>query len=130
LVPRARTPRAEACQQRLQTTCKPRLSLGAPCAHCAAPRSVLSAHRLAAQMGEAAAELLVPAPRLRRLSLFDNALGDAGAGRLADALAAAAHTSLLELDLAGTGIGAAGVARLFAVLEGGAAPALEARLPR
>jgi Ran GTPase-activating protein (RanGAP) involved in mRNA processing and transport len=80
-------------------------------------------------MGEAAAALLVPAPRLRRLSLFDNALGDAGAGRLADALAAAAHTSLLELDLAGSGIGPVGVARLFAVLEGGAAPALEARLP-
>lgn len=77
------------------------------------------------QMGEAAAALLVPAPRLRRLSLFGNALGDAGAARLADALAATAYTALLELDLAGCGIGAAGAARLFAVLEGGAAPALE-----
>ncbi len=78
-------------------------------------------------MGEAAAALLVPAPRLRRLSLFGNALGDAGAGRLAEALAAEAHTGLQELDLAGCGVGAAGAARLFAVLEGGAAPALEAR---
>ena len=81
-------------------------------------------------MGEAAAELLVPAPRLRRLSLFGNALGDAGAARLADQLAAAAHTGLLELDLAGCGIGAAGAARLFAVLEGGSAPALEVRAPQ
>ncbi|KAK9821726.1 hypothetical protein WJX81_005923 [Elliptochloris bilobata] len=77
------------------------------------------------QMGEAAAALLVPAPRLRRLSLFGNALGDAGVGRLADSLAAAAHTALLELDLAGCGVSAASVERLFAVLEGGAAPALE-----
>ena len=73
--------------------------------------------------------LLVPAPRLRRLSLFGNALGDTGAGRLADALAAAVHTSLLELDLAGCSIGAAGAARLFAVLEGGSAPALEVGAP-
>ena len=73
--------------------------------------------------------LLVPAPRLRRVSLFGNALGDAGASRLADQLAAAAHTALLELDLAGCGIGAAGAARLFAMLEGGSAPALEVCAP-
>lgn len=79
------------------------------------------------QMGLGAADLLVAAPKLRKLSLFDSRLGDEGACLVADRLSAGSFVQLLELELSACTIGTRGMVHLFDILESQAAPALEVR---
>ena len=79
-------------------------------------------------MGPAAAELVACGRQLRKLSLFNNRLGDGGAARVAELAAAEALTALLELELSACSIGAPGMQSLFAAMQTGVAPALEVRV--
>jgi Ran GTPase-activating protein (RanGAP) involved in mRNA processing and transport len=85
--------------------------------------SVTTLHTM--QMGIGAADLLVRAPKLRKLSLFASKLGNHGAALIADRLASGTFMHLLELELSACEIGAEGMNRLLDVLESQAAPALE-----
>lgn len=79
------------------------------------------------QLGAAAAELVAGGRHLRKLSLFNSRLGDGGAQRIAEIMAAATLTALLELEVSGCGIGTPGITVLFEALQTGVAPALEVR---
>lgn len=65
---------------------------------------------------------------LRKLNLEGAKLGDEGAVLLSNALASHMHTNLIQLELSGCDIGAAGMRRLFEVLQGFCAPALEVQM--
>ena len=67
--------------------------------------------------------------KLRKLNLEGAKLGDEGATALSNALAGHVQTNLIQLELSGCEIGSVGLQRLFEVLQGFAAPALEVLSP-
>ena len=84
-----------------------------------------SPSRSALQLGPGAARLLQGSSQIKKLDLSNASLGDEGAQQLSASLTACVHTNLQELELSGCGIGKPGVSRIFQVLQGFAAPALE-----
>ena len=77
------------------------------------------------QLGPTAAQLVRAGKQLRKLSLFDNALGDEGAVAASNFAAEEALTAVLELELSACGIRSAGMSALLGALQTGVAPALE-----
>ena len=77
------------------------------------------------QLGPAAAQLVGCGKQLRKLSLFDNALGNEGAVTASNVAASEALTALLELELSACSIGSEGMSALLGALQTGVAPALE-----
>ena len=65
--------------------------------------------------------------QLRKLSLFDNGLGDEGAASVASLAASESLTALLELELSACSIGSEGMSALLGALQAGVIPALEVR---
>lgn len=82
----------------------------------------------AMQLGAGAARLLQGSSQIKKLDLSNADLGDEGAQQLATMLTACVQTNLQELELSGCGIGKPGISRIFQVLQGFAAPALEVRI--
>lgn len=80
------------------------------------------------QIGAGAARLLQGSSQIKKLNLSESDLGDEGASQLSAMLTACVHTNLQELELLGCNIGHTGLSRLFQVLQGFAAPALEVPL--
>ena len=76
-------------------------------------------------MGPGAGRILQGGAQLKKLCLHNSQLGDPGTIALANLLASSTFTALQELELSGCGIGNDGASRLFEVLQGFAAPALE-----
>ena len=76
-------------------------------------------------MGPGAGQILQGGAQLKKLCLHNSQLGDHGAIALANLLASSTFTALQELELSGCEIGYDGASRLFEVLQGFAAPALE-----
>lgn len=79
------------------------------------------------QLGQGASKLLQGNSQLKKLNISGSELGDEGAQMLSTMLTACAHTNLQELELSGCSMGQAGMSRIFQVLQGFAAPALEVR---
>lgn len=77
------------------------------------------------QLGVGAAGVLQAGSQLKKLALNHSRMGCDGAAALATVLAGSVFTNLQELELCECQIGADGMRRLFQVLQGFAAPALE-----
>ena len=87
--------------------------------------TVCQRESVAVQLGVGAAKLLQGSSQIKKLNLSGANLGDEGAQLLSAMLTSCVHTALQELELSDCGIGRSGVSRIFQVLQGFAAPALE-----